>query len=206
MARRPDGLGPESSDPGFKEEPNHPPASSRPARRFHQASSSGLMVLGEPRPSRARMRSMVGRSPSCSRASAARSTSVEAMPRPSVACRGDRVDCGRRKARGMYRNIHATYAVLKNTFRIPQGGAPTARCPLGAGVPWGRFGKGIGELEPDWERQHFAACGILIGGTTLCRHHVSLAWCRMASRSGDLERDDDVLDVSAGRGPGSCIL
>jgi hypothetical protein len=31
MARRPDGLGPESSDPGFKEEPNQPPASSRPA-------------------------------------------------------------------------------------------------------------------------------------------------------------------------------
>ena len=77
------------------------PASSRPARRFHQVSSSGLMVLGEPRPSRARMRSMVGRSPSRNSASAARSTSEEITPRLSAACGGERADCGRRGARGM---------------------------------------------------------------------------------------------------------
>jgi hypothetical protein len=57
------------------------PESKRAERVFHQASSIGLMVLGEPLPILARTFSMVGRSPSRSRESAAWETSDWVMPR-----------------------------------------------------------------------------------------------------------------------------
>ncbi len=57
------------------------PESSRAESRRHQASNSGLMVLGEPVPSFSRILSMVGRWPDRSRASAARSTSPTEIPR-----------------------------------------------------------------------------------------------------------------------------
>ena len=47
------------------------PESKRAERVFHQESSIGLMVLGEPRPSLARIFSIVGRSPARRSVSAA---------------------------------------------------------------------------------------------------------------------------------------
>ena len=65
---------------------------SRDAKRFHQASSIGLMVLGEPRPIFSRILSIVGRSPARNSASAASSTSRGLMPRAGEYRRGSVVD------------------------------------------------------------------------------------------------------------------